>query len=480
MNQQAGIRISQRMFVQSLVILFLLMIAAGVLTRVIPAGQYARVAVGGRETIDPASFQLTARPDYPIWRWFTAPIEVLGAPGNMTLIVIILFLLFIGGSFAVLEKSGLVHGLLARITGRFGKHKYALLLVVSFVFMLMGAFFGIFEETVPLVPVAIALAYSLGWDALTGLAMSILAVNLGFSAAVTNPFTLGVAQELAGLPLFSGAGLRVVIFLVVYTLFAVFIVRYARRIERNPRASPLYETDGTEREKYRTFDAGAQENPRLGAALAWFGAVLLLILAVLFSGPFLPAVSDYALPIVGVLFLVAGVGAGLIAGAGRKVWPALGQGMVGILPAIPLILMAVSVKHIVTQGNILDTILHWAAVPLSSASPFAAALLVYGLALVIEVFIASGSAKAFLIMPILLPLAELLGVTRQVTVLAYCFGDGFSNLVYPTNPVLLICLGLATVGYTRWLKWSLPLWLVVIAVTVAFLGLAVAIGYGPF
>jgi uncharacterized ion transporter superfamily protein YfcC len=148
---------------------------------------------------------------------------------------------------------------------------------------------------------------------------------------------------------------------------------------------------------------------------------------------------------------------GWIAGAGKKVWGALGQGVVGILPAIPLILMAVSVKQIVVQGGVLDTILHWAAAPLSAASPFATALLVYGLALLIEVFVASGSAKAFLMMPILLPLADLLGVTRQVTVLAYCFGDGFSNLMYPTNPVLLICLGLATVSYTRWLKWSLPL-----------------------
>jgi uncharacterized ion transporter superfamily protein YfcC len=154
--------------------------------------------------------------------------------------------------------------------------------------------------------------------------------------------------------------------------------------------------------------------------------------------------------------------------------------VLGILPAIPLILMAASVKQIVTEGAILDTILHWAAAPLSSASPFATAILVYGLALLIEFFVASGSAKAFLVMPILLPLADLVGLTSQLTVLAYCFGDGFSNLMYPTNPVLLICLGLTTVRYSKWLAWSLPLWLVVIAVSVAFLGLAVAIGYGPF
>ena len=484
MSQRAGIQIGRRMFIQSVAILFLLMMVAGVLTLVVPAGQYTRITSDGREMIDPTSFRTIARPDYPIWRWCLAPLEVLVAPGNVTLIAIIVFLLFIGGSFAVLENCGLIHALLARIIARFAAHKYALLLAISLLFMLMGAFFGIFEEVVPLVPVAIALAYSLGWDALTGLGMSILAVNLGFSAAVTNPFTIGVAQELAGLPLFSGAGLRVAIFGVMYVLLALFLTRYARRIERDPQASPIYGEDGADRDRGRfrpgTFPATAMDNRRLNRALGWFGACLVLILATLFGAPFVPALSDYALPIVGVLFLVAGLGAGLVSGAGGKVWAALGQGMLGILPAIPLILMAASVKQIVTKGAILDTILHWAAAPLSSASPFATAILVYGLALLIEFFVASGSAKAFLVMPILLPLADLVGLTSQLTVLAYCFGDGFSNLMYPTNPVLLICLGLTTVRYSKWLAWSLPLWLVVIAVSVAFLGLAVAIGYGPF
>jgi len=151
-----------------------------------------------------------------------------------------------------------------------------------------------------------------------------------------------------------------------------------------------------------------------------------------------------------------------------------------MLPAIPLILMAVSVKHIVTQGGILDTILFQADAPLASASPFSAAVLIYVLALVIEFFISSGSAKAFLMMPILLPLADLVGVTRQITVLAYQFGDGFSNLIYPTNAVLLICLGLTRVSYLKWLRWTLPLWGVIVAVTLIFLGIAVTIGLGPY
>jgi uncharacterized ion transporter superfamily protein YfcC len=179
--------------------------------------------------------------------------------------------------------------------------------------------------------------------------------------------------------------------------------------------------------------------------------------------------------------LIGGVGAGLI--AGRKlgdVFSALWQGVAGIAPGIILILMAVSIKHIVVSGSIMDTILHSASRPFTQASPFLSAVMIYVLALVIEFFVASGSAKAFLMMPILLPLADLVGVTRQVTVTAYCFGDGFSNLVYPTNPVLLIVLGLTVVSYPKWLKWTLPLWFFVVLVTLIFLAIGVAIGYGPF
>jgi len=483
MEQKAGAQISKKTFVQSVLILFVLMIVAGILTRVLPAGRYARTVREGRELIVPESFQVTQRPDYPIWRWFTAPVEVLWGPDGVTIITIILFILMVGGSFAVLDRSGILNAAIARVVRAFGKRKYVLLLVVSLFFMLLGAFFGIFEEVVPLVPLMLALSYLLGWDALVGLGMSILATNMGFSAAITNPFTVGVAQKIAGLPLFSGAWLRVLIFIAVYAVFAAFLVRYARRVERDPQASPVFEEDRAGRARYKPLDVDSLSagNPRLGRAMAWFLAFILLILLVLVAGPLIPAISQFSLPLVGLLFLLAGLGAGLMAGAGgRTVFKSLREGASGIAPGILLILMAASVKHIAAQGGIMDTILHSASPSFSQVGPFPAALIVYGLALLIEFFVASGSAKAFLLMPILLPLADLVGVTRQVAVTAYCFGDGFSNLAYPTNPVLLICLGLSVVSYPKWLKWSLKLWFWVLLVTVAFLGLAVAIRFGPF
>jgi uncharacterized ion transporter superfamily protein YfcC len=152
----------------------------------------------------------------------------------------------------------------------------------------------------------------------------------------------------------------------------------------------------------------------------------------------------------------------------------------GILPALPLILMAASIKYIVQQGAILDTILHGAAEVLQATSPSVAILLMLLVTLILEIFISSGSAKAFLMMPILVPLADLAGITRQATVLAYAVGDGFSNLAYPTNPVLLIALGLTVVSYPTWMRWTARVWLGVLIIAVMSLILAVVIGYGPF
>jgi uncharacterized ion transporter superfamily protein YfcC len=482
MEQKAGAQISQRAFIQSLVILLVLMMVAGILTLVVPAGEYARIEVEGRITIDPASFRFVENPNYPFWRWFIAPLEVLGSESGLIIVVLIVVLFFAGGAFAVMDKTGTLRAFIGRIVRRFSGRKYTLLWMVSLAFMFLGATLGTFEEVVLLVPVMIALSYSLGWDALVGLGLSILATNMGFSAAISNPYTLGVAQGLAGLPLFSGAWFRVIIFIVIYVIFTWFLSAYARKIDRDPRASLVHGEDLAEREKYKNIDASLmQEDSKQNRAMNFFGIFLIFIFLTMLAGPFVPAISDYALPIVGILFLVGGLGAGFLSGAGSKtVWQGLKEGTIGLLPSIPLILMAASIRYIIDSGGVTDTILHAAAKPFTQLGAFPAALVIYVLALGIEFFIASGSAKAFLMMPIVLPLADLIGVSRQTAVLAYIFGDGFSNLAYPTNPVLLISLGLTVVSYPKWLRWTAKLWLWVVLATVAFLGIAVAINLGPF
>ena len=481
MEAKAGAQISRRAFLQSAGILLTLMLVAGVLTRIVPAGSFDRAVVDGRSLVLADTYRPVPAPDVPVWRWLTAPIEVLFGPDGLNVIMIIVFIVLVGGAFAVLDRTGILGASVAGLVKRFAGRKRQLLAVITLFFMLLGALFGVFEEVVPLIPLMVALAYSIGWDALVGLGMSILATNMGFSAAIANPFTIGVAQQLAGLPLFSGAGLRVVIFLLFYLILFVFLDRYARRIEARPESSLVYTVDQALRARAFGEAHAAREPARLTAAIRWFLILVVLILALLVAAPFIPVLSSITLPLVGILFLAAGVGAGLVSGAGgRTTFRALLEGIQGIAPGILLILMAVSIKHIVAQGAILDTILHAASRPFAGSSPTVAVLAAFAVTLVIEIFVASGSAKAFLLMPILVPLADLLGLTRQTMVLGYAFGDGFSNMVYPTNAVLLISLGLTVVSYPVWLRWTARLWLVVLALSAALLALAVAVNYGPF
>jgi uncharacterized ion transporter superfamily protein YfcC len=482
-EQKSGAQISKKAFIQAVVIIFVLMMVSGLLTRLVPSGAYTRIEVGGREAIDPTSFQSMPRPDYPIWRWFVAPVEVLFTSDGLTKVVpIIVFILLVGTAFGVMDRSGILDAIISRIVKQFGGRKYTLLFIVTFFFMALGAFFGIFEEVIPLVPLMLGLAYYLGWDSLTGIGMSVLATNVGFSTAVFNPFTIGIAHQLSGLPLYSGAAPRIALFVIVYIILAVFLFYYARKIDRRPEASLVFAEDQVEKAKYKNFevDDSLEKDPHMRRGAIFLGIFFGLILLVLVVLPLLSFLRDIALPLTGLLFVIGGIGAGLISGAGKKAWDAAWDGFVGIAPAIPLLMMAASVKHIIASGGILDTILHWASTAFSGTSPFISTLMIYALTLVLELFITSGSAKAFLLIPIIMPLADLVGVNRQIAVSAYTFGDGFSNMAYPTNAALLITLSLTVIPYPKWLRWVMGLWVWVILATVIFLALAVVLNYGPF
>ncbi len=481
MEAKTPVTISRKAFLQSALVLLLLMLMAGVLTRLVPAGHFARIMIDGREVIDPASFHLIEQPEYPIWRWLTAPFEVLAGPDGFTIIVISIFVLCVAISFGMLESTGIVRTLISSVVRRFRDRKYLLLSLITLVFMLMGATFGILEEIVPIVPIMVALSYSMGWDALVGLGMSILAVNLGFSAALFNPFTIGIAQQIAELPLFSGVFFRLPIFMAMYAIALAFLLRYARRIESNPHDSLVFHEDHGHRQRAMNLQVLDHDSPSLQRAAVGFGVFLILLFVFLILVPLLEGVSDYVLPMVGILFFTGAALAAVHAGATmRAVLQAAWAGTLGILPALPLLLMATSIKYIVEQGAILDTLLHSAASVLQNTSPQLAILLMLLVTLMLEIFISAGSAKAILMMPILIPLADLAGLTRQSTVLAYALGDGIANLTYPTNPVLLITLGLTVVSYPTWMRWTARVWVGVLIITVAALWAAVSIGYGPF
>jgi len=328
----------------------------------------------------------------------------------------------------------------------------------------MGAFIGSFEECVPLVPIVVALAIRLGWDAFSGLGMSLLAAGCGFASGVCNPFTVGVAQELAGLPMFSGMWLRMLSFMMIYGLLWFFLYRHVKKIER-----PLDE------EIVKAEFQGAKSMDR--GLICFVGIVGVGILLVL-SSIFLTFLQDLTMIIIAVMFLAAGITATLVSGMGLK---RLGQtfwnGITSMLPAVLMILMANSIKYTLVEGGILDTLLQ-GAIDIASTLPKALVILfIYLIVLVMNFFIPSGSAKAFLLMPLIVPAAEVFGISAQLCVLAFAFGDGFSNAFYPTNPVLLISLGLADVSYVNWAKWSGKFQILNLVLTCGLLFLGLAVGY---
>ncbi len=475
------IQIGKRAFLLAFAIILTLMIVSGVLTRVVPAGSYDRITVDGREQVVPGSFTFAAAPDYPVWRWFTAPVEVLAAPGNVAVIAIIVFLIFVGGAFTVLERADVLGAFLRVIAVRMRSRRFLLMALMQLFFMVSGAVLGIFEAMVPLIVFVVPLSFLLGWDSLTGLGMSLLPLAFGFAAAVTNPFTIGVAQTIAELPLFSGAWLRIPFLVLVYAIVFLFVSRHARRIEKNPERSPVHAEDARLRRQVSPDATDSHLTIRTRRALIWFAVSMGIAVTFIVVTAQIPALSMYAFPLMAVLFLVGGVGAGKLAGlTWREVGAAFRGGFLNMLPGVLLIMMSMSVKHIVQSGGIMDTILHGAAAYISTHPPATAGFLMYGATLVMNFFIGSASAKAFLMMPILTPLADLVGITRQTAVLAFGFGDGFSNMLYPTNALLIIGLSFTTVSYPTWLRWTLPLQAVVFLLSVVFLWIAISVGFGPF
>ena len=299
---------------------------------------------------------------------------------------------------------------------------------------------------------------------MTGIGMSLLAAGCGFASGVCNPFTVGVAQQLAGLPMFSGAWLRAISFVLIYAVLFLFLFFYARRIAR-----PI-EADGEQ--------AVFVNDARMNRALVCFASLLGIgIVCVLCSG-FVKALQDYTMIIVALTFLLAGIAATLLAGMGAK---GLGvgfyRGVVSILPAVLMVLMASSIKYTLVEANILDTILHGAVGAAEHLPKGAVVLFIYLIVLVMNFFIPSGSAKAFMLIPLILPMAQIFGISAQLCILAFAFGDGFSNVFYPTNPVLLISLGLADVSYGKWFRFSWRFQLVNLLLTSGILLFGLAIGY---
>lgn len=458
--------VSVRSFLTAILVVLLLMLLTYALTFIIPAGEYLRtIDANGNIIIDTKSGFRYTEGSLPFWKWLLSPILVLGSEGNGLLIAILIFLLVIGGIFNSLEVCGLMKYMLARIVGRFGHARYSLMATITFFFMAMGAFIGSFEECVPMVPIVAALAVSLGWDVMTGLGMSLLAAGCGFASGVCNPFTVGVAQSLAGLPMFSGLWLRAIGFTLIYALLLLFLIHHSKTFTSANPHSLASHSDFTPEKKMDT-------------ALIYFGSILGLGIVLVLSSGFLTFLQDYTMIIVAVMFLIAGILSARKSGMSfMELGKSFFKGMVSIFPAVILILLASSIRFILTEGKILDTILHWAVQTVDDLPRAMVILFIYLLVLVMNFFISSGSAKAFLLIPLIVPMAQLFGIEPQLSVMAFAFGDGFSNVFYPTNAALLIALGLANVSYGDWIRFSWKFQTLNLVLTSLLLLFGLAVGY---
>lgn len=476
----SSFQINKRSLITAVIIIFSLIVISFCLTLFVPPGQFETTTdEQGDVVYVPDSYTQTGNAgEYPVYNILLSIFKSF-APGgdvNVTMIVIMLFILLIGGSFTLLDKSGILRAVIAKIAAKMYRRKYLLIAVISFVFMFLGSFFGILEEIVPLIPLVVGLSFMLGWDSLMGLSLSLLSTSFGFAAALYNPFSIAVAQELAGVPLYSGTWLRLIFFVVIYVILLLFLIRYAKKLDKNPMASTVYLEDTQRREKYQLSPAQIEEAAQFKKSpIVFVGLLLGVMFVFLVAAPFL-GLADYSMIFIAMIFILASTVGAKLAGY-KTVAKTFFSGIGDIAPGILLIPMAMAVSTIIRDSGIQDTLLNYASLAITNTSPYVNIIIIFAAILLLEFFVAQSSAKAFLIMPLVVPLASLTGISGQTTVFAYALGDGFLNVLYPTNAMLLIALGLTTVSYTKWFRFTIWLQLLIAAISIGFLMIAVGVGY---
>ena len=454
-------------------ILLAILIFCGSLSYFIPQGTFQTDA---DNNILPGTYQAGHVEGIAIWRVLTAPVRVFASEDALTIIMISIFLLVMSGVFNLLDKTGGIKTFIVYIMRRLRDRGNPVVCLTVLIFMLFGSLFGMFEELVTLLPLIIVFMLSMNMDTMVGLGTCLMAACFGFSTAITNPFSVGTAAQFAGIHVSSGAWLRIVFFCIVYLVLCVFLLGYLKKIRRDPKISPTYETDLNRRQTLTTqTDAPSLEQQRIFRIYAVFFAIQGVLLVAIAC---IRAISGFAIPILAASFLMAGLIAGqLVAKDSRKVLSYFLKGASAMLPAVAMIALASSVKLVMVESNILHTVMHTVLNLLDGKGKFVTILLIYALILFLQLFIGSASAKIFLVMPIILPITNALGISPTLVILTYCMADGFTDVILPTNPVLLVGLSMANVSYWKWLKWTWKLQLLLLAISVLILLFGVMIGY---
>ena len=469
------INISKKTFIEVAVLLVVLLAVSIVLTYLVPKGEFGVLPDGTTDYL-----QYTRRDDIAGIPWYQgvfAPILVFFSSDGLTLAMLSLFLFVIAAAFQVMNDVGGVRVLVGAVSDRFRSRRRMLLLLLSFLFYCFGAFLGLFEEMLTMLPIVAALCVVLGYDSFTGFLCCILSCGFGFASAITNPFTVLLASAIINVNPLLHIWFRIVIFIVMFALLQVFIHLYLRRIAGDPDASLTRSRDRLLRENAAGIISDdvipAEKRKRL---MRVYTAFLLAALVLIIAASLLPAVRGYTVVILIAYFLIFGIAAGLfVSDERRKVWKSFGRGFLGALPTLVPIALAASIKYVFDRGGILPTIVYRINGIVAGHGAVTVALVIYLIVLLLEFFISSSTAKAIFVMGLLAVVNT--GLSKEMLVLLYTFGDGYTNVLFPTSPVLLISLSMIGVEYFTWIKKSIALFLVNLVLVVGFIVLGVAVGY---
>lgn len=452
------------------VIVFGLIVLAAILTWVLPGGRYERTekVVNGvaREVVDPESYTTEASNPQSLGI-FTAPVK-----GFLRLSDIIAFIFLVGGSFFVLNETGAITAGIHKMVKALKGKEFLIIPAVMLVFSVFGAAFGMCEEAIPFALIFVPMAIALGYDSLVGVSLTFLAAGVGFAGAFLNPFTLQIAQGLAGVQTVSGWQYRVVVWAISTAVTIAWVMIYAARIKKDPKRSIMYDIDQARREEIEAQQAEVGDFTwRHGVVLSVLAAVIVLMVVGVVRWEW------FIVEIAG-LFVAMGVVAGALSGMDpNRLAKAFLEGCRDIAGAALIVGFAGGILEILEAGNIMDTLLHGVGTVTANLPPLVSAWTMYAAQLGLNFFIPSGSTKAALTMPLMAPLADLSGITRQTAVLAYQFGDGFTNMIIPTSGVTVGTLALAKIPFEKWFRWNLPMQVMFIVMSLVFLVWPVMTGW---
>ena len=457
-------------FPNTYVIIILMMIVAVLLTWIIPSGEFERVKdeVSKQSIIIPGTFKYIE--NNPI-SFLQIPVYIMKGLAKASDIVFLVII--VGGAFNIIIETGMFQSFAGRLTKVFSNKEVLIIPAFSTIFALACTTMGV-NTFIGFAPIAVIIARSIGYDAIVGVSMVALGGAIGFSTGTFNPFTTGVAQSIAGLPIFSGVGYRFVCLVVFLIVTNIYIIWYAKKVKANPEASVVYEME----QENKKLEVSEKQHDKIEGR---HYLVLLIVIACFVLLVYGSQNWKWKLQENAAMFLWMGVLSGFAYGFGpSKIAEEFTKGAKKLVYGALMIGMANGISLILADGKILDTTVQYLGGLLVVLPSHAQAAGMFLMQLLINGLITSGSGQAAATMPIMLPVADIIGMTKQTAVLAFNFGDGLSNYILPTSSALMGFIAMVGISYSNWMKFMWRLFLIWTVVGAVLVIVANSINYGPF